>query len=136
MRKTVYILGNPLVDSDSLPIKMMPSLKKKFPRLYFSHFDPTENWPDEKNLILIDSIYGIAKVRLFGDIDDFKLSPRVSAHDFDVKLSLGMMKKLGKIKKLRIIGIPEGLSVNEAISQTVKIITGLTHCHSERSVAT
>lgn len=107
MKKTVYILGNPLVASETLMFKLIPKLQKRFPQLSFVHLDPTEEIPKEEELIFIDVVIGISKVRTFNDLKDFVLSPRVSPHDFDLPLSLGLGQKMGKIKRVTIIGIPE-----------------------------
>ena len=102
-------MGNPLVASDNQPIKLLPQLRKKFPHISFVHFDPTEELPAvlNKNLILIDTVIGIEKVTKFDNLDQWKLSPRVTVHDYDLPLMLGILRKLGKIKNLTIFGIPE-----------------------------
>ncbi|MCX8008381.1 MAG: hypothetical protein N3A54_01620 [Patescibacteria group bacterium] len=105
---TVLILGNSLYEFDSLPIQILPILKKKFPHVQFQLWDPTEEIPDNitENLILIDTIIGIKSVQVFDSLDDFLFSPRNTVHDFDVPIALGLLKKLGKVKEIKIIGIP------------------------------
>ena len=39
----VLVLGNPLIPEDSLPLKLLPKLRKKFPRIEFVEFDPNED---------------------------------------------------------------------------------------------
>lgn len=108
MKKTVYVLGNPIESLDRAAVSLIPKLKKFFPRINFIHFDPTEELPIGlvKNIIIIDTVIGIEKVMKFDDLNRWKLSPRVTVHDYDLPLSLGILKKLGKIKKVSIIGIP------------------------------
>lgn len=108
MKKIVYVLGNPSVDSDALPLRLQPLLQKKFPMLSFIHLDPTEELSidSHQELILIDTVVGIDKVIKFNDFTHWVLSPRVTLHDFDLPLSLGLMKKLGKLKNVTIIGVP------------------------------
>jgi len=59
----IYVFGNPLVEEDSLAIKLIPSLQKKFPNIQFVIADPNENFPPEgeKDLIIIDTVKGIKK---------------------------------------------------------------------------
>lgn len=92
----------------------MPRLKKSFPHINFIHFDPTEELPlNNKNLTIIDTVIGIKKVTKFDDLNQWKSSPRITVHDFDLPISLGILRKLGKINKVTVIGIP--LNVNENI---------------------
>jgi len=61
----------------------------------------------------------------FSDIDKIELSPQVSLHDFDLGLNLKLMKKLGKIQKATIIGIPPKIGENGAIGELNSIIPSL-----------
>lgn len=107
-KPTVYVLGNPIEPSDRPAVNLIPRLKKSFPHINFVHFDPTEELPlNNKNLTVIDTVIGTKKVTKFDDLTQWKLSPRVTAHDFDLPLSLGILEKLGKLKNITIIGIPK-----------------------------
>jgi len=108
----VYVFGNPLLKSDSLPLKILPRLKKTWPLIDFQITDPNENFPPqkEKNLIILDTVFGIKKPTIF-DLDDFSsLSYRkkrlISPHDYDLLTHLLLLKKLKRIEKAIIIGIP------------------------------
>ena len=108
----VYVFGNPLFDKDSLPLKILPRLKKTWPLIDFQIADPNENFPPqkEKNLIILDTVFGIKKPTIF-DLDDFSsLSYRkkrlISPHDYDLLTHLLLLKKLKRIEKAIIIGIP------------------------------
>jgi hypothetical protein len=109
MKRNVYVLGNPLVPKDCLPLKLIPHLRKKIPEFNFIHLDPTEEIDLSKNreLIFLDTVIGIKKVKKFHSLNHWNLSPRVSPHDYDLPLQLGLLAKLKKISKLTIIGIPE-----------------------------
>jgi hypothetical protein len=117
MKKTIYVLGNPLEDIDKLPIQLLPVLQQTFPDIEFILFDPTEELPQPipKHLYLLDTVLGITTVTIFTDMNDFLISPRISVHDFDLPLFLGMLKKLGKIDDVTIIGIPPNLNEKEAL---------------------
>ena len=118
---TIYVLGNQLEDIDKLPIQLLPLLQKKLPTINFVLFDPTEELPEPipKQLYLLDTVVGITEVTVFTDMTNFLLSPRVSVHDFDLPLFLGMLKKLGKINAVTIIGVPPTLKDTESLVQTI-----------------
>lgn len=125
---TIYIFGNPLVPQDSLPVKLLPELKKEFPDIEFVIRDPTENWTgDEKEVIIIDTIVGIDKVTLFNSLDSFQQTgSRISLHDYDVFFDLALLLKLEKIKKITILGVPPTIGSKEALHQLILHIANLT----------
>ena len=114
MKRIIYCLGNPLIQKDSLPLKLMPHLKAILPSYNFEVFDPTEVSDISDNSIFLDTVTGINKVKIFTGLKYFLLSPRNSVHDYDIPLLLGLMLKLGKIKKFKIIGVPANYSFEEA----------------------
>ncbi|MBM3282863.1 hypothetical protein FJY90_01290 [Candidatus Gottesmanbacteria bacterium] len=127
MKKTVYVLGNPVVPSDGLPLKIVSKLQKRLPEFSFVHFDPTEeiNLETQQELILIDTVIGIKQVTKFDNLKKFLLSPRVSVHDFDLSVSLRLLEKLGKIKKVTIIGMPTKGKLPAIISQVENILKSI-----------
>jgi len=104
---TIYLFGNPILKQDSLPLKLLLKLKKRFPQIKFVVKDPTENWTEnEKEIVIIDTVMGINKVTVFNSLLDLeKDNPRISPHDYDVYLDLALLFKLKKIKSIKIIGI-------------------------------
>lgn len=108
MKRIVYVLGNPLIITDSLPFKLLPKLRQLCPQFNFEILDPTEELQlaDSQDCTFIDTIIGIDKVTVFYDLDFFAYSPRVTVHDYDLPLNLGLMQKLGKLKRITIIGVP------------------------------
>jgi Ni,Fe-hydrogenase maturation factor len=125
MKNKVYVLGNSLVDGDSLPLKIIGQLREIFPKIEFVELDPTENLLEEENLVLIDTIVGIDKVRVLTleDLDKVELSPRNSVHDFDLGFQLKLMKKLGKVKNVKIIGVPVDYNQKMAVGEISKVLT-------------
>jgi Ni,Fe-hydrogenase maturation factor len=106
----VYVFGNPLFDKDSLPLKILPRLKKVLPSIEFQVTDPNENFPPqkEKNLIILDTVFGIKKPTIF-DLDDLlnnREKTPISPHDYDLLTHLLLLKKLKRVEKVIIIGIP------------------------------
>lgn len=126
MKKTVYYLGNPFVDKDRLPLKIIHSLRKVLPHFDFIHLDPTEEFATtNQELIIIDIVIGITKVIKFNDLNQWTLSPRTTVHDFDLPVSLGLLQKLGKVKKVTIIGIPPKETGIKIVEEIVKILKSL-----------
>jgi hypothetical protein len=125
---TIFVLGNPLEDTDRVPIQLLPELTKVYPNINFVLFDPTEELPEPipKHMYLLDTIEGIDKVTLFTDMNNFLLSPRFSVHDFDVPLFLGILKKLGKINQVTIIGIPKKATIHDALQQITQQFSSMT----------
>lgn len=107
MNRIIYLVGNPLVDEDAMPLKLCSQLREAFPDIDFREFDPTENLPeDSEELLIIDTILGIKEPMTFDDIDDFSSQKTYSMHDFDLGWVLKLYKKLGMVKKINIIGVP------------------------------
>ncbi|MBM3281785.1 MAG: hypothetical protein FJY86_00370 [Candidatus Diapherotrites archaeon] len=102
----LYVLGNPLEEVDALPIQLLPRLCEAFPSLHFVEIDPTENFPEEEHLIIIDTIINIPRVMVWTDVNAIKSSPSYSLHDFDLGMTLKLMQKMGKLKRVTIFGIP------------------------------
>ncbi|MBN1494816.1 hypothetical protein JW911_03730 [Candidatus Peregrinibacteria bacterium] len=115
--RTIFIAGNALVDEDSIPLKLMPFLKKEFPLIDFIEFDPTENFPESNEpngeFCLIDTVKGINEPLIFTDIDKFVNKKGISMHDFDIAWEMKLLKKLGKLKEVSIIGIPQKSDMRE-----------------------
>ena len=112
----VLIFGNPLVKEDSLPLKILPKLRKKFPSIEFKEFDTAESLEKEgEELIIIDTVKNIEDVKIFEDIEIFERKKIFSTHDYDLAYELKALKKLGYIKKVRIIGIPSKISEEECL---------------------
>lgn len=124
MKKTVYVLGNPLIPQDRLPIKLLPQLKKYCPQIDFKLLDPTEELPIEntREIVLIDTVISLKKVTIFHDLSYFALSPRVTAHDFDLPLNLGILEKLGKIKNITIIGVPPKGNESQILKEIIDVL--------------
>lgn len=103
----IFIVGNALVDVDSMPLRIKPLLQKEFPNIEFVEFDPTENFPENVHeFCMVDTVKGLAEPRIFTDIDQFLNKKGVSMHDFDLAWEMKLMKKTGKLKKITIIGVP------------------------------
>lgn len=108
MAKLICFLGSLINDKDALPLSIYKQISENFPRDTVIQYDPTEELDTAgySDIILIDTIIGINTITVYSDINQFQLSPRVTVHDYDLPLTLGILKKLGKLPEVKIIGIP------------------------------
>jgi len=128
MRKKIYVFGNPLLEEDSLPVRLVPKLRKIFPRLDFIIQDPNENLkPEDGTLYIIDTIIVEnqgskveGRIQVIKDLDEIQLDKAYSAHDFDLGFNLKLLAKIGKLKKIVIFGVPTKMSHNKALKQLRK----------------
>ncbi len=130
MPNKFLVFGNLLVEKDNLALKLLPKLQKAFPYIEFKEFDPTENLEAEienKSLKIIDVIEDINKVRLIKlssteDFNKLHIGKVYSMHDFDLGYNLKLLKKIGKLDSIKVIGIPMEFSEERALREVEKII--------------
>ena len=126
----IYAFGNPDVEMDSLPLRLLPALQRDFPAITFTVEDPNEEWDiriDAMNgskieLIILDTAVGIGEVTIFNSLESFAAVPRIGMHDFDALTNLRFMKKLGKIDKVTIIAVPPEMDEKAALEAVSKAI--------------
>jgi len=112
-KKKIYVLGTLELEHDSLPLIILPRLIENFKDYEFRVIDPTENFPVEEHLVIIDTEVNTNEVRVLTDIDKIQSSPSFSLHDFDLGMQLKLMKKLGKLKDVKIICVPPHGKISE-----------------------
>ena len=121
--KKILVFGNPLVEEDSLPIKLLPQLQKAFPRIEFKEIDSAEQVEDEGlDLVIIDAVSGIKKVEAISDLDSIQLEKIYTMHDFDLGITLKLLKKMRKIDSALIFGVPLHYPKKKAYVELVKMI--------------
>jgi Ni,Fe-hydrogenase maturation factor len=121
----ILVFGNPLVKQDNLALRLIPWLQKEFPHDDFKEFDPTENLEAEienGKLAILDVAEGIEKVIVIEDIDKLELIKSCSMHDCDLAFNLKLLKKIGKLKGVKIIGLPMEMSEEIAIKEVRAIL--------------
>ena len=110
MKKKVYVFGNEDVEVDAKTFAYVEKLKNNFEMLEFVKVMPNQDVPfvNEQEVAIFDTVLGISKISIFTekDIPKLDLSPRTSVHDFDLGFQLKYLLKIGKLKKITIIGIP------------------------------
>jgi hypothetical protein len=107
---------------DSLPIRLIPVLKKNFSAIDFVILDPNEEWKIPDEMVIIDTVVGIKELTIFTDLKFFAEAPRVSVHDFDAFFNLIYLQKLGKLKKIKIFGLPAEITESKAEEVLTKAI--------------
>lgn len=121
----IYLFGNPDLPDDSVPLRILPELKKRFPQLRFKIKDPNEEWDCPEELTAIDTVRGIEKVGVFDNLAKFAAAPRLTIHDFDALTNLRYLQKLGKLKKIQIIGVPAEMNPEEAFTAIAEALKGI-----------
>lgn len=118
----VYLFGNEDLREDSLAFKAVEAPGVKVEGVEFVKVKPNEDLPfaqdncgtdsepssGEDFVVIMDTVYGINEVTVFdeSDLDKISALSRTSVHDFDLGFQLKYLKKLGKLKRVKIIGIP------------------------------
>ena len=136
----VLVFGNLLLGEDSLPLRLIGRLRKKFPNIEFVEFDPTEGLEDEaaKGILAIDAVKGIEKVELITEKEMglLEMPPSASLHDFDLAWNLKLLGKLKLLKKVRILGVPPEYPEKKALSELSTFLSTLSSKSGTRSSCT
>lgn len=122
----VLVFGNPLVRKDSIALRMLPGLRKSFPGVEFKEFDAAENLEAEgRDLVILDSAQGIREAMIIEDLSALEGRNVYSMHDFDLSLTLKLLKKTGRIDSVRIIAVPSSYPLKKALSEVSLLLSSL-----------
>jgi hypothetical protein len=103
----VYVFGNPEVDVDAVAVKAAGYLKNKIPQVNFKFVTPNSDLSfSSPHPVILDVVSGIKKITVINEVDSLILPPRNTVHDFDLGFQLKYLKKLGKLGKVTIVGVP------------------------------
>lgn len=124
----VLVFGNPLARVDSAAVRIAGKLEGKLAGIEFVRFDAAEDLEKEgEELVIMDAVVGLGKPRLI-ELAELELSANpVSLHGFDLLWSLILLKKLGKVKKATIIGVPAKKPLKESLPEVEKLLHSLVH---------
>ncbi|MCX6772151.1 MAG: hypothetical protein NTV88_00055 [Candidatus Micrarchaeota archaeon] len=122
----VLVFGNPLAKIDSAAVKIAKKLGGKMPEIEFKPFDAAEDLEHEgEELFILDAVVGLEKPRLV-TLDELELSANpLSLHGFDLMWTLLLLKKLGKIKKATIIGVPAKKPMRDSLPDVERLLKEL-----------
>ena len=126
--KKVFVFGNPIVKEDALPLQLLPALKKTFPEIEFIEFDPTGNLSElGRNPIIIDTVQAITDVVVINDVNKIKTDRMYTLHDLDLGINLVLMKKMGMLDSILILGVPmqgDKEKIKKELIEKLKTILG------------
>lgn len=121
----ILVFGNNLVKKDSLPLKLIPSLKKLFPSIEFIECDGIENLDEYgKRLFILDTVEGIKEPCII-HLKDIQKHKVLSMHDCDLGFNLLLLKKIGKIDDAVIIGVPMKMAKKAACEKVTSLVSSL-----------
>jgi len=122
MERRIYVFGNPLIGEDSVAIEVAKELKdlEDFEFKVIESLDEVAE-EDLQDLWIMDSAKGINEIKLIDDLRELETNPVLSGHDFDLALQLKLWKKIHKLKKVKIIGLPS----EENVEKLAKILKNL-----------
>lgn len=122
---SVSVFGNPDLVGDNVPVQLVPKLRERFPDIRFSVEDPNEiDLPKKGKWIILDVVRGLDRVS-WVSVDDIARSRNagMTAHDYDLSTLLLLAKKLDPSFKPQILGIPEGISEEQALPDMIRELT-------------
>lgn len=111
----LFVFGNEDHKIDDLAFEVVNNLNP-IPGVEVVFVSANDDLPIDhtKSVYILDTVVGIDDVTLIDEsrLDQIVLSPRNSAHDYDLNFQLKYLVKLGKITKINIIGLPTNRNIN------------------------
>lgn len=119
----VYVFGNEDLKEDKRAFEVAKELEGKISNVEFVKVKPNEDVPfiDEKFVVILDVIEGIKNVIEVNDkgLDKLILPPRTSVHDFDLGFQLKYLRKIGKLGKVTIVGLPMQGEIDYSLTHSI-----------------
>ncbi len=123
-KRNVLVFGNSLVDEDSLALIVAKEIKSD--SFLFVECDSAENIEHfGKDLLILDVAEGINSVCMVDDISKLETFHAYSMHDFDLAMTLKLLKKIGKLDSIRIVAIPMGYDKKKAVLEVQMLLAKL-----------
>lgn len=119
---SVSVFGNPDLHLDSVPVQLVPKLRRRFPDIRFVVEDPNEiDLPKHGKWVILDTVRGLENVSWLS-VDDIARSRNagMTAHDYDLSTLLLLAKKLDASFEPNILGVPEGMSEEQALPNVIR----------------
>lgn len=122
----ITVFGNPDLEIDNLPIRLLPKLREAFPGIEFETEDPNNldlpDIPPGEEWIIMDAVAGIKDV-CWLTVDDIATpTAHLTAHDYDLASYLLLAKKALGTLSIRILGIPMGMNEDAAFSEARRFL--------------
>ena len=125
-KRVILVFGNPLMEADSLALRILPQLRKLLPDIEFVELDGTESEEIARygpDVTILDVAKGIEKPVVIADLDQLDLPRVVSMHDFDLAWNLKLLKKIGKIRSVKIVAVPTAYPDKMAIEKIKELLS-------------
>ena len=107
----VYVFGNRDASEDVAAIEVAEGLEGAVGGVSFVLVKPNEDVPfaDEERVVVLDVVHGMREVALISedDLDRFAAPPRGTVHDFDLAFQLKYLRKIGRLGRVHVVGIPQ-----------------------------
>jgi Ni,Fe-hydrogenase maturation factor len=123
MNRVLLVFGNEYFEGDNLAVNVAKELDLDniaVERCY--SVDDLFNYYCYEKILVMDVVKGIDRVMLVEDINKIKEHKLYSLHDFDLGFFLKLMKRLGNLKELKIIGIPQKGDRNKIKEEVLEIL--------------
>ncbi len=106
----IYVFGNQDYRLDNLAVKISRRLQKEIDGVEFIFVSQNEDVPfaGQNKIVIMDIVEGLKgpKLILDSELEKLILAPRTSVHDWDLGFQIKYLKKLGKLGKVTVIGLP------------------------------
>jgi Ni,Fe-hydrogenase maturation factor len=125
MAKTILCFGSE-VEGDETPFEICDAIGRSKGGLKFVKCDsPVDmmNYIDKDEIIILDSVRGLDKPKLFSTMEDFRKVESVTAHDLDLGTFLKVLDEMKRLNDVRIIGIPFGAKKSKIVDDVKRILS-------------
>lgn len=114
---TILVFGNPDINIDALPLRILPDLRARISNSEFRVMDPNEEFDIPNDTVIIDTVANVTEPKLFTSLAAFEAPPRLSLHDFDLYSHLAFLEKVGRLpKRITIVGLPPTMVPSDAVA--------------------
>ncbi|MFH0836031.1 MAG: hypothetical protein V1834_02600 [Candidatus Micrarchaeota archaeon] len=123
MNKTVFVLGNEMMQKDALAVFVGRRLKG-LNGFEFKHIeDPIQLFElKDEQILVMDVVRGIHEVKWMEDVHQLKRWGLCTLHDFDFAFFTELMLAKGATKKFKILGLPFGYPPEKAVNDAKTLL--------------
>lgn len=126
MEKTILCFGS-YNEGDTLAFEIYDSLKGKIQGKNLvkcqGPFELVE-YLEKEDVVILDVVKGINKIRVFGSIEEFKKTQTVTVHDLDLGFFIKILENT-KDSNFKIIGVPFGKKIGEVLEDVRNLISSI-----------
>jgi hypothetical protein len=126
MKKIVLCFGSFGAEGDDIAFKICERLEGKMSGVIFKKcISPMDilDFAEKGNLFILDAVRGLDNVMVFESTDEFRKVKSLTAHDLDLGTVMKVLKGAGKIRDIKIIGIPASSDHIKAAKEVERILS-------------